>query len=224
MNWALAAAAPALVGLVFWATGLIHPAIVAYHVLCAVVVWRHRTRVRTLLRADRSTLPWIAGTTLIIALFLVAAPFVHDPKPYRDVFRRTLLPWGDPTTLFALFAVYTMVIHAPLEEIFWRAVVMTPQEQNNLEQNNLVRLFPGNKRTRLFCSVAGNGAFFWLFHAVPMGMVLGPIGLLAAVPAGAAGAVWAFVTIRSQSLWPALVSHWGADGLILAGMWFFFIR
>ena len=206
MDWALAAAAPAIVGLVFWATGLIHPAIVAYHVLCAGAVWRYRARVRTLLRADRSTLPWIAGTTLIIALFLIAAPFVQDPKPYRDVFRRTLLPWGDPTTLFAIFAVYTMVIHAPLEEIFWRAVVMDPAHSPPVT------------------AIAGNGAFFWLFHAVPMSLVLGPLGLLAAVPAGAAGAVWAFVTIRSRSLWPGLVSHWGADGLILAGMWFFFIR
>jgi hypothetical protein len=61
MNWALAAAAPATVGLIFWATGLIHPAIVAYHILCAVAVWRRRARVRTLLRADRSTLPLDSG-------------------------------------------------------------------------------------------------------------------------------------------------------------------
>jgi hypothetical protein len=35
---------------------------------------------------------------------------------------------------------------------------------------------------------------------------------------------WAFVTIRSRSLWPGLVSHWGADGVILVLMWFYFIR
>ena len=206
MNWMLAAAAPATVGLVFWASGIVHPAIVAYHVLCAVAVWRRRTRVRSLLRADRTTLAWTLATTLVVALVLVAAPFVHDPKPYRDVFRKTLLPWGDPATLFAIFAVYTLAIHAPLEEIFWRAVVMDPEQSPPLT------------------AIAGNGVFFWLFHAVPMAMVLGPLGLLAAVPAGAAGAVWAFVTIRSRSLWPGLVSHWGADGLILGGMWFFFIR
>jgi membrane protease YdiL (CAAX protease family) len=45
-----------------------------------------------------------------------------------------------------------------------------------------------------------------------------------ALPTAAAGAIWAWVTIRSRSLWPALVSHWGADALILAGMWFFFFR
>jgi membrane protease YdiL (CAAX protease family) len=206
MNWALAAAAPATVGLVFWAAGIVHPAIVAYHVLCGVAVWRRRERIRAFLRTDRSTIPWTAGTTLAVALFLIAAPFVHDPTPYRALFRKTLFPWGDPATLFALFAVYTMVIHAPLEEIFWRAVVMDPEQSP--------------PRT----AIAGNLVFFYLFHAVPMSLALGPMGLLAAVPAGAAGATWAFVTIRSRSLWPGLVSHWGADGLILGGMWFFFIR
>jgi membrane protease YdiL (CAAX protease family) len=206
MNWALAASAPAIVGLVFWASGIIHPAILAYHALCAIAIWRRRERVRPLLRTGSNTLAWAGATTLVVVLFLIAAPFLHDPSPYRDLFRRTLLPWGDPATLFALFALYTMVIHAPLEEIFWRAVVMDPAQNPSP------------------ATIASNGVFFWLFHAVPMAMVLGPLGLLAAIPAGAAGAVWAFVTIRSRSLWPALVSHWGADGLILGGMWFFFIR
>jgi len=206
MNWALAAAAPAIVGLVFWAAGFIHPAILAYHGLCGVAVWRRRARVRALLRTDRSTAAWTAGTTLAIAVCLAAAPFIHSPAPYRDLFRRTLLPWGDPAGMFAMFAAYTMIVHAPLEEIFWRAVVMDPET-------------PAPRNT-----ILGNAFTFYLLHAVPLGMVLGPLGLAAAVPAGAAGAVWAFVTIRSRSLWPGLVSHWGADGLILAGMWFYFIR
>ena len=206
MNWALAAAPPVIVGLVFWATGYIHPAILAYHLLCGIAIWRRRHRVRAFLRTDGSTAAWIAGTTLIIALSLAAAPFLHSPAPYRDLFRKTLLPWGDPGTLFALFAAYTMVVHAPLEEIFWRAVAMDPETPRTCNP------------------ILANAFTFYLLHAVPMSMVLGPLGLLAAIPAGAAGAVWAFVTIRSRSLWPGLVSHWGADGLILAGMWFYFIR
>jgi len=99
-----------------------------------------------------------------------------------------------------------MLIHVPLEEIFWRAVVMDP------EQGPACNTIPGS------------AFFFYLFHAVPMAMILWPLGPLLAVPAGAAGAAWAFVTIRSRSLWPGLVSHWGADGLILGGMWFYFIR
>jgi membrane protease YdiL (CAAX protease family) len=206
MNWVLAAAPAAAVGLVFWASGIIHPAIVAYHVLCGVAVWRRRDRVRSLLRTDSSTVAWTAGTTLAIAAALGVAPLIHDPTPYRELFRKTLLPWGDPTVVFGLFAVYTMAVHAPLEEIFWRAAVMDPGST------------PGRH------AIAGNAFFFYLFHAAPMAMILGPFGFLAAVPAGAAGAVWAFVTIRSRSLWPGLVSHWGADGLILGGMWFYFIR
>jgi membrane protease YdiL (CAAX protease family) len=206
MNWALAAAPPALVGLVFGATGYLHPAIVAYHVLCAVAVWRRRERVRTLLRGGSSTLAWTAGTTLAIAAGLGVAPLLHDPLPYRELFRKTLFPWGDPATLFAVFAAYTLVVHAPLEEIFWRAAVMDPAPASACN------------------TVAGNAFFFYLFHAVPMAMLIWPLGLLMALPAGAAGGVWAFVTIRSRSLWPGLVSHWGADGLILGGMWFYFIR
>jgi hypothetical protein len=199
MNWALAAAAPATVGLVFWASGIIHPAIVAYHVLCGVAVWRRRERVRTLLRTDRTTLAWTAGTTLVVALFLIAAPFFHDPAPYRALFRRTLLPWGDPATLFGMFAAYTMVIHAPLEISGgrWRWI---PDQS------------PPRRRSP-------NG----VFSTVPRRADdpgSGPLGLLAAVPAGAAGRSGAFVTIRHAHQWPGLVMA-GADGLILGGVVFF---
>ena len=73
-------------------------------------------------------------------------------------------------------------------------------------------------------AIAGNGMFFYALHAVPMVMLLGARGALLALPTLAAGAFWAFVTIRSRSLWPGLVSHWGADGVILGLMWFYFIR
>ena len=43
----LASAAPVIVGIVLMGTGLIHPAILAYHLLCAVAVYRHRARIRT---------------------------------------------------------------------------------------------------------------------------------------------------------------------------------
>jgi membrane protease YdiL (CAAX protease family) len=206
MNWILAAAAPALVGAVLLLSGWIHPAILAYHLLCGIAIFRHRDRLRRLFRGDRTTALWAAGTTLAIAAVLLAAPLLQDPAPYRELFRRKLLPWGPPPALFAVFAAYTMVVHAPLEEIFWRAVVMDPE------------------RVSLRAAIAGNAAFFYLLHAVPMSIVLGPRGALFAAPTLAAGGLWAFVTIRSRSLWPGLVSHWGADGVILAGMWFFFIR
>jgi membrane protease YdiL (CAAX protease family) len=104
------------------------------------------------------------------------------------------------------FVAYSLIVHSPLEEIFWRAVVTDPGH-------------PGRGML-----VAGNALGFGLLHAIPMGMILGWPGVLMALPTAAAGAIWAWVTIRTRSLWPALVSHWGADALILAGMWFFFIR
>jgi membrane protease YdiL (CAAX protease family) len=206
MNWLLAAAAPALVGAVQLLSGRIHPAIPAYHLLCAIAIHRHRARLRPLFRGDRTTTLWAAATTLAIAAVLLAAPLLQDPAPFRDLFRRTVLPWGPPRALFAVFAAYTMIVHAPLEEIFWRAAVMDPV------------------RAPLRTAIAGNAVFFYLLHAVPMSLVMGARGALFAAPTLAAGALWAFVTIRSRSLWPGLVSHWGADAVILGGMWFYFIR
>lgn len=59
---------------------------------------------------------------------------------------------------------------------------------------------------------------------MPLRLLIGPEAFLLAIPAGAAGAGWAFVAMRTRSLWPGLVSHWGADAVILGMMWFYFIR
>ncbi len=198
MNWVLAAAAPAVTVSLLALTGRIHPAMLAYHALCAIAIFVRRQQVRSLLTADRRTALWAIGTTLAIVVALPVAPFIVDLASFRGLFRQTLFPRGDPSTLFWAFAAYTLIVHVPLEEIFWRGAVGT--------------------------SIAGNAAFFYLNHAVPMTIVLESRGMLYAAPTAAAGAVWAFVTLRSRSLWPALVSHWGADAAILGGMWFFFIR
>lgn len=195
MDWILAAAAPLAVALVLLASGAVHPALLAYHLLCAVMIFRRRHRLRSLWRWEASTALWTMGTCLLTVAVLSGAPWAVDPAPYRDVFVRTLFPAGVRPVLFALFATYTLVIHVPLEELFWRAVVTDPD------------------RGSLPAALAGNAVFFGLLHALPLGLLL-----------AGAGALWAFVTIRSRSLWPALVSHWGSDALLLGGMWFFFIR
>lgn len=206
MNWALASGIPVIIGVIFKASGLIHPAIAVYHLVCVVAVCRCRTRLRLFIRWDRSTLRWALGTTAVIVTVLLIAPLVLDPAPYRGLFRRMLLPGSRPELLFALFAVYTLVVHVPLEELFWRGVVMDPAY------------------TPVGTAIIGNAIFFCLVHAVPLAMILGPRGFLLAAPSAAAGAVWAYVAIRSGSLWPGLVSHWGADVVILGEMWFCFIR
>ncbi len=206
MNWVLLVAAPLIVSGVHLATGRILPAILAYHLFCLGAVIRHFGRIRPWLRWERSLVGWVLGTTLIVAGFLVCAPLVRDPSPYKGIFHRVLFPEGASTSLFIAFAAYSLIVHSPLEEIFWRAVVTDP----------------GNPARRTL--VVGNALGFGLLHALPMAQILGEEGVLMALPTAAAGAIWAFVTIRTRSLWPALVSHWGADALILAGMWFFFIR
>jgi len=206
VNWILLAAAPLIVSGVYLATGRIPAAILAYHVFCLAMVLRQRQRVRTWLRWEPSLLAWVLGTTLLVAGFLAVAPFVRDPAPYKGVFHRVLFPSGGSSSLFLLFAAYSLIVHSPLEEIFWRAVVTDPS------------------RPERGVLVSGNALGFGLLHALPMAQVLGAEGILLALPTAAAGALWAFVTIRTRSLWPALVSHWGADALILAGMWFFFVR
>jgi membrane protease YdiL (CAAX protease family) len=94
---------------------------------------------------------------------------------------------------FWLFAAYSMAVHCWVEELFWRGVV-DPR------------------------SAAANAAGFYLQHAVPIALFLGSPGLgaLLAVPAGAAGVYWSWVSRRSGSLWPALASHAAADLAILA--------
>jgi membrane protease YdiL (CAAX protease family) len=206
VNWLLAAAAPTVLGLVFLAFGRIHPAMLADHALCAVAIFRHRARIRVLLPSPFRAWRGGLGTLALFLPFLVAGPFVLDPAPYREVFRRTLFLSGEPPVLFLLFAAYTLLLHVPLEEIFWRGVVLDPE------------------RAGLPSALAGSFLFFGALHAVPLGLILGPVGLLLSLPAAAAGALWAALTIRTRSLWPALVSHWGSDLIILGGMWFYFIR
>jgi membrane protease YdiL (CAAX protease family) len=206
MKWRLALSAPLLVGAVLLLSRLVPAAILAYHLLCAIAVARHRARVRVFLQGGRNVAAWALVASLLIGCSLFLGPLLQDPAPYRDLFRRRVLPWGDASAVFPLFAAYTLIVHAPLEEIFWRGVVMDPE------------------RSPLRTAIAGSALGFYLIHAVPMGLLLGSRGLLLALPTAAAGALWAFVTIRSRSLWPGLVSHWGADGVILVGMWFYFIR
>lgn len=209
MNWILAAAAPALVGFLLVATGRVLPTILGYHLFCAAILWPHRARVRAWLRRDRRTLRWIVGTALPVVAVLLAAPLVASPAPYRELFLETLFPGGAYGWQFPVFAAYSLLVHALLEELAWRAAITDPE-----------RAGPG-------AAAAGNAVFFGLLHAAPLGIVLGWTGLLAGIPtgaAGAAGAFWALATWRSRSLWPALLSHIAADAVILAGIWFFFIR
>ena len=111
-----------------------------------------------------------------------------DPTDAVRPVREALFPFENPKVAFAIFAAYSLLIHAWLEEAFWRGVVLA-------------------KFGRGTVAVVANGGFFYLMHGLPLQLMLGPSGWLLALPTGAAGAAWAWVTIRSDSLWPAIVSH-----------------
>lgn len=127
MNWALASIAPVIVGSLLMLTGHLHPGILAYHLLCAAAIGARRSRLRNFFGAGRAVRLWAAGTTLVVVGALFLAPLIRDPAPYRSLFRSVLFPWGDPSTGFWILAVYTLLVHAPLEEIFWRGVVLDPE-------------------------------------------------------------------------------------------------
>ena len=203
MNWVLAALAPLLLFGVLKITGLPNPAIGSYHALCAVGIFCMRKRIRTLLAWGPTTGRWALGTTVVFLAGLFAPLLFWSFASIREM--RAFFPWNSSEAAFLLFAAYTMLVHCPLEEIFWRGAVTSPD-------------------ARVSVAIAGNAVFFYLLHAAAMTVSLGGKGWLIAVPAGLAGGGWAFVTARSRSLWPALLSHWAVDAGILGGMWFFFVK
>jgi membrane protease YdiL (CAAX protease family) len=203
VNWLLAAAAPALVAGVLWGTGRPNLAIGAYHALCAIAIVRARRRIRPLLVWGGGTGSWAAGTTGVFLAGLAVPLLLISPASIRGM--RAFFPWNETEAAFALFAAYTMVVHCPLEEIFWRGAVTDPGARRSV-------------------TVAGNAVFFYLLHAAAMAPSLGGKGWLLAVPSGLAGGGWAFVTGRCRSLWPALVSHGAVDAAILWGMWYYFVK
>src|SRR5262249_18419149 len=103
MNWALAAAPSFLIGILFAATGRIHPAILAYHLLCGALIVGARSRVRPLLARPPGTSRLALGCTLAVLAALACATLVLDPAPYRATVHQVLIPWGHPQAFFAVF-------------------------------------------------------------------------------------------------------------------------
>jgi membrane protease YdiL (CAAX protease family) len=99
---------------------------------------------------------------------------------------------------FAAMAAYTMLVHAPLEELFWRGV------------------FTDVDRPR--GALLANALTFYAVHVIVLTNAVGAWGWIAALPTALAGLAWAWVTLRSRSIWPSLVSHGAVDAAILAGM------
>jgi membrane protease YdiL (CAAX protease family) len=100
--------------------------------------------------------------------------------------------------MFAVIAAFTMLIHTPLEELYWRGAAMDAASPRS--------------------AVWGSIFFFYWLHAGPLYFLMGTRGLWLALPTAFAGGVWALSTLRTKNIWPALISHWAAEVAILYGV------
>lgn len=206
MRWGWGAAAILAIGIVYVASSWVHAGILAYHAVCLAAIVRHRKSIRPLFVWDRRIAVWTLWTTLLIVGGLLLPRLFWDPACIRAKAQAALLPPQGREAFFALFAAYTVGAHFWIEEVFWRGAFMDVA------------------RVGLRTAVVGNAAGFYLVHVVALSWALGWIGVALALPTAAAGAVWTYVTVRTRSIWPALVSHFAADVVILGGMWLYFVR
>lgn len=187
MAWILAFGVPAATSVALALGGPV-AAVLSYHAVCisALVVdrgWRGKLR----RPAGWARWTWISCGLILGGLglsLLLPRPGDVGALLRERVFGNGAGFWG--------FAVYSMLVHCPVEELFWRGVV-DPR------------------------SAWANAAGFYLLHAVPLALFLGSTlqGALLALPAGAAGIYWSWLARRSGTLWPPLLSHAAADLAIL---------
>lgn len=184
MIWLLALGVPVATCVALKLGGLV-VAIPVYHAICLTALALRRPRL------ERASGLWIASSTILVLGGLGISLFLPRPAGAGAILRDQVFGGH-----FWLFAIYSMLIHCPAEELFWRGVV-DPR------------------------SAWANGVGFYLQHALQMALFLESplLGPLLSIPAGAAGLYWSWVTRRSGSLWPALVSHAAADLAILAIAW-----
>jgi membrane protease YdiL (CAAX protease family) len=198
--WILSLLPTFLVVAALFGTASAYPAVAAYHALCAAVVLTRLRELRPRFAWNHRAALWTLGTFAVIVGGFLAIVSAMDLEPFREaartwLFRRDLTPLA-----WVLFAVYTVVIHVPLEELYWRG--------------RLLEMMRG----RRFAAVL-NSFFFHLLHALPLWMIVGPQGPLVALPAAAGGAIWAFGRLRSGSIVPSLASHAAVCAILLAALW-----
>ena len=186
MIWILVSALPAATALVLHFFDVL-AAVGFYHAVCLaglLLGWRGN------LRRPPGTWRWTSISCALILGGLAVGWFLPRPGDVGALLREKLFAGSE--TRFWIFAAYSMVVHCPLEELFWRGVV--------------------DPRSR-----AANAAGFYLMHAVPLAVFLGSPwqGAMLALPAGAAGIWWSWLARRSGTLWPSLLSHAAADAAIL---------
>ncbi|HEX7900358.1 MAG TPA: CPBP family intramembrane glutamic endopeptidase [Planctomycetota bacterium] len=199
MRWPLGLLALAALSLVFLGGAWGNLGLLAYHGVCATSLFRHRRSLRPLFAWRDGLGAWTLGTTLAFLAGLGLLLLLWDPARARGVLS------FPSARAFALTAAYTMLLHASLEEIFWRGA------------------FTDVENARPAAALLGNALTFYLVHVIALTNAVGGWGWVAALPTAAAGLAWGWVTLRTRSLWPALVSHWAADAAILAAMAYYYL-
>ena len=178
-------------------------AIVLYHALCMILVL---TRLKSLARLaswNLRVMRWTLGISLVLVLGVLAPLLVFDPRAVGGPVVESL-SLGEARA-FILFALFTMVVHVPLEELFWRGIVLD-------------RFRDGGR------GVWANVVLFWALHGAVLQPVLGLRAWILTAPTGLAGGIWAWVTLRTGSIWPALVSHLAVCAAMLGVVWHFFVK
>jgi membrane protease YdiL (CAAX protease family) len=191
MLWLAAVPVGILTGALFLPGGF-HTANAAYHVWCGVLIYLRRERLRGRWGWSGRVRAWTIGTGAVSAAGLLGA-ILWVPRDVWVSGAARVLPASNPVLFFVLFGLASFFLHVPLEEVYWRGVILGPGRWSG----------------------SVNTVFFYLLHAAPMSVLFGSIGWALGLPAAAAGAAWAFVTRRTGSLWPALLAHFVVVGLLL---------
>ncbi|MFO7653001.1 MAG: CPBP family intramembrane glutamic endopeptidase [Candidatus Krumholzibacteriia bacterium] len=150
----------------------------------------------------------LLGLGLGVLAAVVVAGFLHFTAGLSDPterIRNSLAWWGITAAEWRWLSLFMMTVHVPAEELLWRGYLQT-------------RLVGTSRRPR----VRGRGAvlrrlalisgLFASYHAFTLANLVPLPAMAATMFAGVwlGGMVWAWLRWWTGSLWPALLSHYGA--------------
>lgn len=132
-----------------------------------------------------------AGAAAVLyGLGWLGAALLRATAPALTTELAGLYAWGDVLPLWQALPLLALIVAG--EELFWRAAIALP--------------FAG--RFGPWVGVAASAAAFTVAH-----VAVGPPVLL--VAAAACGAAWAWLVVRTRSVWPGFVCHYLWDALVL---------
>jgi len=138
-------------------------------------------------------IPLVLGALAVIPLVYLAWPSVALDPDMAALLARFGLAGGP----LVGFAVYAAIVNAPLEELFWRGVLLDTAQ----------RPAPGD-------------ALFAGYHALVLALVVAwPVAVAAAIVLAAAAWAWRVAAVRCGGLAVPFVSHLAADLAVIVAVW-----